>query len=343
MKKKSHRPPQQAVPPPVKQQTVTVQITGAQLAQNLGLNDARPLIDALEKHRGSRVLCIVYGGGSQLAPPMIPILEHLLLRLGNVPKLDVFLRSTGGMAEVPWRVVSLLREFTDELGIIISKCALSGGCHIAISGDELVMTPFTVLGSVDPTRNHPLLPKDDKGNTIPVSVQDLKHCIEFIRDQLGESYQSQNLALIVSELFKYINPLALGALEQTYNLARLITRKVLKTRKTPLEEEHIKKIVDVLSGQYYSHSFLISRAEVESDLNLPVTRPDAAFSALIANLDDLYDADFQKKAIPPPPNREPVIKVGGFMQTTQEGFMISQLWNQAENELKTDPWVKFYE
>jgi len=342
MAKKPNRPTPSGGSPQ-RQQEITFQINGPTIAGQLGFGDVTPLIRALENNRGSRVVCIVYNDlvQSMLAPPAIAHLEYILRRLGHIPKLDVFLRSTGGMTEVPWRIVSLLREFTDELGIIISKVALSGGCHIALAGDDLVMTPFAVLGSVDPTRMHALLPKDAEGNPIPTSVQDLKHCIQFIKEQLGESYSSQNLALIISELFKYIDPLALGALEQSYNLARLITKKVLKTRKAALEDEHIDKIVDILAGQYFSHSFLISRADVEADLKLPITKPDTILSGLIENLNDYYDANFQKAAPASPSNREPIVRVGAFMQTTSEGFIISQLFNQA-NELFADPWIRTY-
>ena len=83
---------------------------------------------------------------------------------------------------------------------------------------------------------------------IPISVEDLRHCIRFIREQLEESYQKQNLALIISELFKYINPLAIGALEQSYNLSKLITRKSLGSRNVKLEDTQIEKIVLRVSG-----------------------------------------------------------------------------------------------
>jgi len=260
--------------------------------------------------------------------------------MGKVPKLDLVLRTTGGAAELPWRIVSLLREFSDELGVIVSGFALSGGCHIAIAADDLVMGPFSMLGPVDPTRNHPLLPKDAKNEPIPTSVQDLKHCIQFIREQLGENYAQQNLALIVSELFKYINPLALGALEQTYNLSRLITKKVLGTRNIKLSDALVDKIVDVLSGQFYSHAFLISREDVERDLGLKVTRPDDELLELLTNLETQYVTEFQK-AVPAAPNsQDPLAYVGALLQTTRTGLVLA-LVKKKDGTNVAEPWVKF--
>jgi Serine dehydrogenase proteinase len=280
--------PQSPAPQALGQKVLTNQ---PQALAALQIANSQSLIGALEQIRNSRVISLTYNEAANtgLAFQVIPALESILSDMGAVPRLDLFLRSTGGQAEVPWRIVSLLREFASEnLGIIVSRFALSGACHIAIGGDELIMEALSSLGPVDPTRDHPLLPRDTSGKTIPTSVQDLKHCIQFVREQLGEAYPSQNLALIISELFKYVNPLSIGAIEQTYNLSRMMTRKILKTRKAALSEEQITKIVEALAGQYYSHSYPISRTEVENDLGLPVIRPDSALSGTIRAIEDQY-------------------------------------------------------
>jgi hypothetical protein len=327
----------------------TVAVTQQSMLAQLGIADAAPLIAAIELKRGTRVICLVYNEvgpfASALAFPVISAFENVLSTMGKVPKLDLLLRTTGGMTEVPWRIVSLLREFTDELGVIVSRIALSAGCHIAMGADDLVMGPFSVLGSVDPTRQHQLLPQDPKTREpIPTSVQDLKHCIQFVREQLGDSYPQQNLALIISELFKYINPLALGALEQSYNLSRLITQKVLKTHRTQLPEEQVKKIVDILSGLYFSHSFLISRAEIETDLGLKITRPDDELGELVGNYENYYLAEFQK-LLPAAPNSADKTHIGGFLETTGGGWGIIQLITHDKttqaDKVTSDPWIKF--
>lgn len=333
-------------PQPIKGQgrVISMQIDFPELLKKRKLGTAKPLIEAIEKKRGTMLLCLVYNNllpaPTSLTPSMLMPLEHTLSHLGKVPKLDLFLRCTGGITEVPWRIVSLLREFSEKLGVIVSRIALSGATHIAIAADELVMTPFSVLSSVDPTRNHPLLPKDAENRPIPTSVEHLKQCIKFISEQLGESYPQQNLALIISELFKYINPLAIGALEQSYNLSKLITKKSLKTRKEPLNEAQIEKIVKQLAGEYYSHSFQISRSEVESDLELPVTKPDADLSRLISDLDTHYTEQFNKIEKVSAPDAEPLFRVGGVIQVADSGWAIVQILKQ-DGKVITDPWIKF--
>jgi hypothetical protein len=330
--------------PAAAEQQQQVQIQIATLGQQLNAGNPAPLIAALEDQRGSRVLCLVYNETlpepAQLSWAVLPPFENALRDVGHTAKLDVFLRCLGGQTEIPWRLVSILREYTDDLGIIVSKYALSGGCHVAIAGDDLLMTAFSALGSVDPTRQHPLLPKDAEGKPIPTSVQDLKHCVEFITEQLGDNHNSQDLAQIISELFKYVEPLPLGALEQAYKLARLITEKVLKTRKTPLDPAIIEKVVDMLSGKYYSHSFLISRKDVEQDLGLGVTQPDDALTEAIEDLGSFYDTQFATIRQIAPPNDLPLIRPAAFINTTRVGWVEAQVVGR-DKKLLVDLWQRY--
>lgn len=336
----SNPPSQGGQPQVMPQAEANITIDLADIFRQMSLGNPAQLIRAIEQKRGSRLLCLVFSETPAvpiaLNPSILAHFEGVLRQMGKVPKLDVFLRCTGGVTEVPWRLVSLLREFTDELGVFVANHALSGATHIAIAADELIMTPFSVLGSVDPTRTHPLLPKDGEGRSIPTSVQDLKHSIEFIRDQLGENYSSQNLALIISELFKYVDPLAIGALEQSYNLSRLITEKVLKTRNVSLDDTVVKNVIDWLAGKYFSHSFLISRAEVESDLGLPVSKPDAELERMIYALGDYYSTQFRKSI--PVGNQATIASVVAFLQTTEQNNVVTII--VQDGNVIFDSWLK---
>lgn len=326
-----------AQPPPI-----TVALDFNNMIRRWNPADCSELISRIEDKRGSKVICLVYNDAPPapcyLAPALLTPLSKVLSAIGKATKIDLFLRSIGGVAEVPWRVVTLMREFCHELGVIVPQFALSGATHIAIAADELVLTPWSVLGSVDPIRQHPLLPKDAEGKPIATSVQDLKHCIQFIREQLGEVYSSQNLAVIIAELFHHIDPLAIGALEQSYSLSRLITEKVLKSRNKPPSQEVINSIQDKLGGGYFSHSFLISRREVETDLELPVFKPDQDLLELINGLNDLYNREFSRTIEAVAGNQQPIFKAGGYLQCRELGFLIGQVLK--DGQLLTDPWLQ---
>lgn len=289
---------------------------------------SKALIEKLAKARSGVVLSLVYvdflPANPMLAGDLIPQLESILLEIGKVPRLNLFLRSTGGMAEIPWKIVSLLRSFCTEFAVIVPRSAMSGATHVAIAADELVMSPLSYIGSVDPTRTHPLLPRDPQNAPIPVSVQDLKHCLQFVKRNVPEG---EKVGPILNQLFSQVSPLAIGALEQSYELSRLITQKVLATRKKPLAPKVVKNIVDRLAGKYFSHGYFISRGEVETDLQIPVTRmepEDEPFAASEA-LNGYYKSMFEKE-VPVPGAPVPLtFRMTGFLETARSRHILCQV------------------
>ena len=86
----------------------------------MGRPERKALIHELETLRGSRVLAYVTGDRAP-APAQIgddavrPMYDHLR-QIGHVEKLDVFIYSRGGAIDVPWRIVTALRQTSDGLG-----------------------------------------------------------------------------------------------------------------------------------------------------------------------------------------------------------------------------------
>jgi len=290
---------------------------------------SKGLLDAVKAERKGSMLSLVFVDflpvNPMLAGDVALQLEPLVAELGKVDKIDLVLRSTGGVAETPWRILSVLRCFCEELEVIVPRAAMSGATHIAIGADNLVMSPFSALGSVDPTRNHPLLPRDPQGNPTPASVQDLKHCLEFLKRNVTDK---EPLGPLVGQLFNHVHPLAIGAIEQSYELGRLITKKVLATRKKELPSKQTEEIVKRLAGEYYSHGYPISRAEVEADLKLPVTKAepgDALFGAIEA-LNSFYTGVFEKQ-VPVPNAPVPLVfRVSGILETAPSRRILCQVF-----------------
>lgn len=226
------------------------------------------LIVALEQTRGSRVLVYWTTDLAVMSEGAILSLYDQLTAIGKTSKLDLLLRTNGGQTEVPWRIVSLVREFCDEFHVLIPHKATSSGTLTAMGGDTIVMTPLGVLGPIDPSRTHPLLPKPDgatEGEAI--SVQDMRHAMQFIREAAGTGddvipYTPEAMAQIFTALFDKIHPLAIGAIEQSYALSKLIGTQCLGTHMDPVgEADQIRAIVDRLCDEYKSHQYPISRQE----------------------------------------------------------------------------------
>ena len=326
---KPQAPPEAPLQPqPAQSQPQPFSIDFGRLFEANKPEGSKALIEKLADARTGNILSLVYvdflPANPMLGGDVIPQLESLVLEMGRVQRLNLFLRSTGGMAEIPWKIVSVLRSFCGDFAAVIPRNAMSGATHVAIAADEIVMSPLSFLGSVDPTRTHPLLPRDPQNASIPVSVQDLKHCLEFVKRNVPEG---EKVAPILNQLFAQISPLAIGALEQSYELSRLITKKVLATRKKALGSKVVKNIVDRLGGKYFSHGYFISRDEVENDLKLPVTRMepgDESFKASEA-LNGYYMRMFEKEV---PISGAPIpltFRITGFLETATSRRILCQV------------------
>jgi hypothetical protein len=99
---------------------------------------------------------------------------------------------------------------------------------------------------------------------VPISVQDLKHAVEFVKREAGDAGMTgEGYAQIVSALFDKVHPLALGAIEQSYALSKLITKRMLATHMNEENESaEIERLADAFCDDYKSHQFPIGLLEV---------------------------------------------------------------------------------
>lgn len=240
--------------------------------------DVLHLIAEIERLRESRVIAYFLTDTAQLSFDAMPSLYQQLRQVGKQGRIDLWIHSHGGLTEVPWRIVQLIRGFCDDFGVLVTSVAQSAATHVALGANEIVMGPYSLLSPVDPTRRHPLLPlspSDPNGQPVPVSVQDLKYAVAFVKREAGEAgITGDGYAQIIAALFDKVHPLALGAIEQSYELTKLITRRLLSTHMDEeTEGEEISRIADTLCDDYYSHQFPIGLMEARR-LNLAVKEAD---------------------------------------------------------------------
>ena len=65
-------------------------------------------------------------------------------------KLVVLLETPGGFIETVERIVSVFRKHYEIVEFVIPKFAYSAGTVLALSGDEIYMDYYSVLGPIDP-------------------------------------------------------------------------------------------------------------------------------------------------------------------------------------------------
>ncbi len=243
-----------------------------------------PLVDAIEKRRNSTVITYFVRDGTPISEDGLQFLYEHLRRLGRQEQIDLFLYSRGGQTEAPWGIVNLIREFTDKFCVLLPYHAESAATHIATGANEIVMTEIAQLGPVDPARRHPLLPPDphvpegEDPRPLAISVQDLRHFVQFIEKEGEENkgVRPEDATEIYTALMAYVHPLVIGAMEQTYTLAQQLTRKMLSLHMDPeMEKDEIERLAKTLADDFKSHQHPIPRSEAKR-LGLKVVYADDA-------------------------------------------------------------------
>ena len=228
--------------------------------------DLKEAITELAEMRESEVLVYFTGDknpvqnfGTAIALDTLPLFYQHFLKLGKRKKISLFLYSQGGHLNAPWPIVNLIREYCEELEIIIPSKALSAATLISLGADKILMTPFSQLSPIDPTGTFQI----DEKRSENISIEDVTGYISFAREKIGISEQSARVE-ILKKISDQIRPSVLGSVNRTHSLIRGLAKKLLNLHVEVLEEERIQKIVDNLVEKLFSHDHLINRKEAQN-------------------------------------------------------------------------------
>jgi len=299
------------------------------------------LIKAIESQRKSSVIVYWLTDNAKISEAVIvPLYDHLQA-IGKQESIDVVLFTRGGDTEAPWRFTSLIREYCKKFSVLIPHRAHSAGTLLALGANEIVMTPLGLLGPIDPYRTHPLLPRSAGATEAePISVQDMRHAMQFIREAGGQGvpYTPEAMAQIFSALFEKIHPLAIGAIEQSYALAKLVGKQCLSTHMDPAKDEAlIVSLVDKLCDEYKSHAYQISRAEARA---IGLKAVDA-LPALEKAMMDLYKFYLGRPIAPVPlPKSGQVTMHIGWLDSTAVSMRVEAIYEITAGQAKYlgDQW-----
>lgn len=251
------------------------------------------ILKEIEEKNKSHVIAYITGDrqpfGARIAEDAVRILYNHLLQLDSSSKrspIHLFLYSRGGDVSVPWRIISMIREFCDEFVVLIPYKAHSAATMISLGADRIAMGKKAELSPIDPT----LLRAIAGEATVPppeISVEDVSSYVSFVRERANISDQAA-LAQVVSLLANHLTPLTLGSVNRQYSHIRLVARKLLASRKQKIEEEKIATIIEALTEKMYSHGHAIARKEA-TELGLPVDLPDDKLEQLMWELFGEYE------------------------------------------------------
>ena len=261
------------------------------------------IIKKIEEKRGSKIITYITNDrpgpvNARVAMDIIPIISEQLRKIGKVKKIDLFLYTAGGDTMVPWRLVSMIREYCDTFSVIVPYKAHSAGTMIALGADEIVMSDLSEISPIDPsTANvfNPMDPNNPQGR-IPISVEDVIAYFDLAKNKFGIK-SDEDLTKIFNKFTEsnpQIHPLALGNINRTHNLIRLIAKRLLKSHTTPMREDQIEKIVEFFTEKLYSHTYFIGRKEAKEELGVnSVINADLELSNLMSDLYSEYAKEME--------------------------------------------------
>jgi Serine dehydrogenase proteinase len=238
----------------------------------------RELISALEKVRDDRTL-ITYLTSTrsnleaQMAMDAIPVVHRHLEAIETSKeetRIDLFLHSNGGDGTVPWRLVTLIREFSNEFNVLVPHRAFSAATLTALGADQVVVHRMGMLGPIDPTANHPFNPADpnNPGQLLGISVEDLSSYIALVKEDVGIQHEDE-LVQAFNILAEKVHPLALGNVKRATSQSRMMGEKLLNLRPGEDFNSHeLTEIVHKLTSELYFHGHPINRSEARDDVRL---------------------------------------------------------------------------
>ena len=199
--------------------------------------EKKQLIQQIEKTRNSKVITYITSDrqgpvNARVAMDIIPIISKQLRQIGKVENIDLFLYSTGGDTMVPWRLVSMIREYCNKFSVLIPYKAHSAASMISLGADEIVMTDLSELSPIDPSTANVFNPSDPTNpqSKIPISVEDVMAYFDLAKNKFGIK-SDEDLTKVFNKFVEsnpQIHPLALGNVNRTHNLNKKISRETFK-------------------------------------------------------------------------------------------------------------------
>lgn len=275
------------------------------------------LIDAnkdLAKHLGGDVLSIK-------APMMQPvddivrtevegICERQSIKQKRATKIIVLVETEGGFVETVERIVSVLRRHYETVEFIIPNFAYSAGTLLVMSGDEIYMDYYSVLGPIDPQ-----YPGED-GKYVPGMgyLAKFQELLERVNDPPNgdDSKVKAELAILI----KKFDPAKLFDIEQSVDHAKSLLKEWLpkykfkdwgttSTGKTVDDNDKIARADEIAAvlgdaKRWHSHGRGITIRELESEeikLKIKDFGADPKLNATIRHYHGLFIDYLRKRGI----------------------------------------------
>lgn len=248
---------------------------------------SQKIISSIQKSFKAKFLVYWTSSRGNICDNDVIALYQMLKKIGGGDDVVMFIKSSGGDVESSLRITNLIREYYKKVVALVPLECASAATMIAVGADEIRMGPLAHLTAIDSSLTHDLSPIDARNNRkVSVSQDELSRIVK-----LWNANSRDNDANPYSDIFKYIHPLVVGAIDRSSSLSTQICKEILLY--------HIKdeKIADNISrhlnSDYPSHSYPITLKEAKR-VGLNVTPLGTDINDTLLELNEIYSEMAQK-------------------------------------------------
>jgi hypothetical protein len=236
------------------------------------------LLKSLQQHLKLPVLVYWTSTGGSICQNDVTAMSRLIGPIKHQHKIALFLKSDGGNPEAALRLVHLLRQRFDQIALLAPFECASAATMVALGANEIHMGPTSYLTAVDSSLKHDLSPVDHNNYLVAVSQDEVMRILRLWKEQKskGNPYP---------EVYKYLHPLVIGALDRSSSLSMRICQELLSYHVR--SKEKILRISKALNYDYPSHSYPITTREAQR-LGLNIKDLDSSVDELLRELNHLY-------------------------------------------------------
>lgn len=231
-----------------------------------------------EKEIGLPLLAYWTSAGGSICQNDVMAMTQLLDSRQPGEAVGLFLKSDGGNPEAALRLVHLLRSRYRKVILYAPFECASAATMVALGANEIHMGPTSYLTSVDTSLKHQLSPVDSRNDVVSVSQDEVSRILRLWKEQhvRGNPYP---------EVYRYVHPLVIGALDRSSSLSIRICQELLSYHMPG--GKRAERISRQLNSAYPSHSYPITAREARK-LGLTVRDLGAREGALLHELNSLY-------------------------------------------------------
>jgi hypothetical protein len=209
-------------------------------------------------------------------------LHAILKARGPQDRIALLVKSDGGSGMASLRLVHLLRQYAKKLTVIAPLNCASAATMLALGADTIQMGPLSYLTAVDTSLEHDLSPLDHTNQLVPVSNDEVDRVIRLWKETVGRRGDGVNP---YQELYKYLHPLVVGALDRASSLSLMLCREILGYHMR--DARKAQRIARQLNSSYPAHQYPITSREAKR-LGLNVREIPKDLEPLLQELNLLY-------------------------------------------------------